>query len=256
MNLFLRGACLSAACGGSLHCEEEAAPDADARLARITRGARAPPFTQTPPPDAGPGTPGEACDTVPSALVPPLANQGDDVRIRGAFMKREYYSDSITDFLAKETDAIVGALARSSSFDIATLQNDAWVAEVSILKQVLAPYRQRGRIYFEYAIPRLGRRIDVVVLIDHVVFVLEFKIGQRDFPAAAVNQVWDYALDLKNFHESSHDRPIAPVLVSSQAVATPLRIETTTHNDQLLVPIRSNTAQLPEVIGAVLLTFA
>ena len=132
-------------------------------------------------------------------------------------MNRHYYSDPIAAFLDKDDDAILGLLARNSDFPIEPMQRDAWLEEIRILKSVLAPHRTQGKLYFEYAIPRLGRRIDVVALIDHVIFVLEFKVGERTFPAHAIDQVWDYGLDLKNFHETSHHPPITPVLIATAA---------------------------------------
>jgi hypothetical protein len=47
--------------------------------------------------------------------------------------------------------------------------------------------------------------------LDAVLFVLEFKIGERQFASHAINQAYDYALDLKNFHETSRDLFIAGI---------------------------------------------
>jgi len=62
----------------------------------------------------------------------------------------------------------------------------------------------------------MGRRIDVVLLTGPVIFILEFKVGETKYPAYAFDQVWDYALDLKNFHETSHLALIAPILISTE----------------------------------------
>ncbi|MHB8653424.1 MAG: hypothetical protein ACYDA9_06060 [Terriglobia bacterium] len=113
--------------------------------------------------------------------------------------KREYYSDSIAAFLNANPDEILGQLARSNDFALEQTQRDAWLDEINILQSVLPGFN--GAVYFEYSIPRMGQRIDVVLLIGPVIFVLEFKIGEKDFTSHAVDQVWDYALDLKNFHE-------------------------------------------------------
>ncbi|HEX9831290.1 MAG TPA: DUF2075 domain-containing protein, partial [Thermodesulfobacteriota bacterium] len=107
-------------------------------------------------------------------------------------------------------------------------------------------------IYFEYSIPRMGRRIDIVVIVGPVIFVLEFKIGEKEFPSYAIDQVWDYALDLKNFHETSHDSYIAPVLVATSAKVNAAIIATTAHNDKLLTPIKCNEELLNQVIVDVL----
>src|SRR5688572_15607078 len=115
-------------------------------------------------------------------------------------MKREYYSDSIANFRNTAPDEILGKLARSNDFALEQTQRDAWLEEINILQKVLL--RFQGSIYFEYSIPRMGKRIDVVILIGPAIFVLEFKIGEKEFSSYALDQVWDYALDLKNFHES------------------------------------------------------
>jgi len=98
----------------------------------------------------------------------------------------------------------------------------------------------------------MGRRIDVVLLIEGVVFILEFKVGEDEFPAYAIDQVWDYALDLGNFHEPSHNQLIAPILISTRA-QTPLAISVATqHGDQILIPINANPDTLHDVLVAVL----
>lgn len=165
-------------------------------------------------------------------------------------MKRDYYSDSISNFLKTSPDEILGRLVRGSGFAIEQTQRDAWLEETSILQQVLA--NRNGRVYFEYAIPRMGKRIDVVLLIGPVIFVLEFKIGETLFTSSALDQVCDYTLDLKNFHESSFDRFIAPVLIATTAPHVPAIVCAAPRNDKLLSPIRCNRASLGEVIEAVL----
>lgn len=132
-------------------------------------------------------------------------------------MKREYCADSLSGFLETDPERILGILVSNSDFDLETSQRDAWLEEIAILKASLEEHSDHGSVYFEYSIPRLGRRIDVVAVIKNVIFVVEFKIGAREFASHAVDQVWDYALDLKNFHTSSHNCSIAPVLVATGA---------------------------------------
>jgi hypothetical protein len=165
-------------------------------------------------------------------------------------MKRDYYSNTIGNFRSTNSDEILGQLAASNDFALETTQRDAWLEEISILKKCLS--RFNGSIYFEYSIPRMGRRIDVVLLIGPVIFVLEFKIGEKEFPSHAIDQIWDYALDLKNFHESSHAPLIAPVLIATKASTPEVIIATPPHNDNLLFPIRSNVKLLGEAITDVL----
>ena len=113
-------------------------------------------------------------------------------------MKREYYSNTIALFVKTDVDKILGEITGSSDFDIGQDQRDAWIEEIRVLQKVLAPYP--GTIYFEYSIPRMGKRIDVLLIIGPAIFVIEFKVGYREFSSDAIDQVWDYALDLKNFH--------------------------------------------------------
>jgi hypothetical protein len=109
-------------------------------------------------------------------------------------MHRAYYSDSIADFLDRGATEILGTLARGGSFSLEAAQRDAWLEQIDVLRTALARYRGRGAVFFEYAVPRLGKQIDVVALIGPVAFVLEFKVGERDFPSHAIDQVWDYAV--------------------------------------------------------------
>ena len=165
-------------------------------------------------------------------------------------MKRAYYSDSIADFCKATPEDILGKLAISNDFPLEQSQRDAWLEEIDILHTILP--RFQGSIYFEYSIPRMGQRIDVVLLINSVIFVLEFKIGEGNFTLSAIDQIWDYALDLKNFHESSHDQYIAPILIATKAKNICPVIATTPQNDKLLFPIKTNAELFDKVIDDVL----
>jgi DUF2075 family protein len=67
----------------------------------------------------------------------------------------------------------------------------------------------------------MGRRADAIVILKGVIFVIEFKIGAADFNLSAIDQAIDYCLDLKNFHEGSHTRPLVPIVVATNAVSRP-----------------------------------
>lgn len=164
---------------------------------------------------------------------------------------RSYFSSTIAQFLQSTTDEIIGRLVISGDFSLEQSQRDAWLEEINILKPVLEGFK--GSIYFEYSIPRMGQRIDVLLLIGPVIFVLEFKVGEKEFKSSARDQVWDYALDLKNFHETSHDCFIAPVLIATMAKSAYQVIATTLQNDKLLFPINSSIGQLKSVIEQVIL---
>ena len=145
---------------------------------------------------------------------------------------------------------ILGRLVKNNDFALEQTQRDAWLEEINILQETLQPYK--GSVYFEYSIPRMGKRIDVVVITGSTIFVLEFKVGENEFPSYAIDQVWDYALDLKNFHETSHEHFVAPVLIATKAKITLATISPTPHNDKLLFPIKCNGELLGQVIADVL----
>ncbi len=136
-------------------------------------------------------------------------------------MQRAYYSNSIYGFISESNEQILGKLVSNNAFPLENNQRDAWVEELHILKSFLGNYE--GQIYFEFAIPRMGKRVDVLLLIESIIFVLEFKVGDHQIQSYAIDQVWDYALDLKNFHETSFDKAIIPVLIATEA-----RINSTT----------------------------
>lgn len=165
-------------------------------------------------------------------------------------MDRAFYSDSIRDFLGTVADEILGTLARGSDFDLGQAQRDAWLEEIRILHSVLPPYQ--GSVYFEYSIPRMGRRIDVVLLIGPAIFVLEFKVGERDFALHALDQLVDYALDLKNFHEPSHDCLIVPILIATRATDCQPVLDPILLKDGLFLSIKTNGQLLGSAIEAVL----
>ena len=132
---------------------------------------------------------------------------------------RFWYGASIAEFVGASAEKIVGQLTLNSSFDIDRSQAAAWLTEIEFLQSKLSDLA--GSIFFEFNIPRMGRRIDVVLVIGPVVFAIEFKVGEKTFDRAAIDQVWDYGLDLKNFHEASHDASIIPILIATEATQCP-----------------------------------
>ena len=128
---------------------------------------------------------------------------------------RAWYSATIPDFICTASETIVGVLVMRSTFNVVTQQRDAWLYQIALLQTVLSGLN--GSLSLEFSIPRMGRRIDAVVIAGPAVFVIEFKVGQQVPERAAFEQVWDYALDLKNFHEASHAVPIVPILIPTEA---------------------------------------
>ena len=141
-------------------------------------------------------------------------------------LARAWYSASLAEFTTCEPESVLGRLVTNSDFAVLPTQRDAWLAQISILRGCLGDLA--GAIFLEFNIPRMGRRVDAVLVIGAAVFVVEFKVGERVFDRAAVEQVWDYALDLKNFHEASHAASLVPVLVvtgASGASSVTLRMD-------------------------------
>ncbi len=136
-------------------------------------------------------------------------------------LPRAWYDAPLPAFLAATPDTILGALTRGSGdHAVEPAQTQAWLAEIALLKSWLAPYTS-GAVHLEFTIPRMGRRIDAVLLIGELVVVIEFKVGESRIERAALDQAWDYALDLKNFHAGSHVKRIVPLLVATEYSAQP-----------------------------------
>ncbi len=126
-----------------------------------------------------------------------------------------YYVADVTTFYGMRSDEILGGIAASSGFAIETTQRDAWLVQIEVLKSAFADIK--GRLFLEFVVPRIGSRIDAVFVSGSTVFVIEFKVGEATFNRGDRNQVWDYALDLKNFHRASHNAAIVPILVATHA---------------------------------------
>lgn len=139
-------------------------------------------------------------------------------------MNRSYYSKPISAFLADDPALIVGELATHHTFALEDLQKNAWIRQIEILKNTFQDYPE-GYIFFEFAIPRMGKRVDNVVIIGDLIFVLEFKVGDVLFHRYAMDQVVDYCLDLINFHEGSHEAKLIPVLVATKAKTAANKLE-------------------------------
>lgn len=131
-------------------------------------------------------------------------------------MQKSYYNSSITNFLQESIDSIFGKLSQKHSHSLEDLQKIAWKKQIEILKQV-AKSLDSGSIYFEFSIPRMGKRVDNIIIIKDLILLLEFKIGCFEYSKHAQNQTIDYCLDLINFHEGSHNKKVIPILIASNA---------------------------------------
>lgn len=166
------------------------------------------------------------------------------VEISNSSLARAWYGSAIEDFLAREPNEILGQLARCAGDGHFADQRDAWLGQIEILQSKLVGLS--GWVFFEYNIPRMGRRVDVILVLGPIVFVLEFKVGESAYDRAAIEQVWDYALDLKNFHEASHHVAIVPILVATAAKPRPSKFEA--DHDNVYRPILTNADNLRETL--------
>jgi hypothetical protein len=163
-------------------------------------------------------------------------------------MSRSYFSSSIKDFFSTHDDEVLGKLTSSENvFDISPKTTYAWKGEISVIKNSLTDLN--GFIHFEFAIPRMGKRVDVLLILENVIFIIEFKVGSDTYDASSVTQLLDYALDLKNFHQGSHSQIICPILIATEAEE--LTFDTVMSQDQLYEPIFSNGENLRQIIQSV-----
>ncbi len=166
-----------------------------------------------------------------------------------AISSRAWYSATVRDFLDSKPDAIVGQLARNNEFVLLQTQRDAWLAQLDLLQIHLVGLK--GALFLEFNIPRMGRRIDAVLICGPVIFVIEFKVGEGNFENSAIDQVWDYALDLKNFHEGSHIAPIIPILIAT-AATTSAHFSLRSDKDRVFNPVLTHPGGLRNVIDSAL----
>jgi len=170
---------------------------------------------------------------------------------RDCSSRRAWYGAVIGGFLEADPEAVLGQLTANSDFAVTPTQRDAWLVEIELLRSQLRCLD--GSIFLEFNIPRMGRRIDAVVVSASVVFALEFKVGEATFDRTAIDQVWDYALDLKNFHEASHDVVIVPILVATEAACSPpVRLEADA--DDVYRPVMTNATGLRRLLDIALRT--
>jgi hypothetical protein len=160
-------------------------------------------------------------------------------------LNRSYYSNSLETFLNQRNDAILGNITRNNEFSLEDTQKNAWVEQIKILKISLSRF-DNGHILFEYTIPRMGKRVDNIFIYKGIIFILEFKVGETQYFKHNIDQVFDYGLDLKNFHEGSHDRYIAPILVATNGEIHENNIDC--YQDKLICPSCCNTRELSNLI--------
>jgi len=164
-------------------------------------------------------------------------------------VNRSYYSASTADFVRESLDTIFGALSTNYDFPLELPQKRAWTFHIEHLVDAVRELPP-GYLFLEFEIPRIGRRADAILIIDGVVFVIEYKFGAKYFDRSSIDQVTDYALDLKNFHAGSHRAPIVPVLVANDA--PDVRWSGLTAQDQIREVILANTMSFGRLVAQAL----
>lgn len=163
-----------------------------------------------------------------------------------------YYSAPINCFLKQSTNEILGIIHTNDiSAETTIQQSNTWETEISILKDQLCKLIE-GRIIFEYTIPRMGKRVDAIVLYNNIVFILEFKCGDTEYNTTTYDQVYDYALDLRNFQKESHDKLLVPIMIFPHTKTMPLIIH---ECDRIIAPISCNENNIAEVINKVAIQY-
>ncbi len=166
------------------------------------------------------------------------------------------YQNSLIEFLGEPNAYILGTLCDNYHGDAKTTTRDAWKGEISVMQKTLSGLSDKvGSIVFEYDIPRLGKRIDVVLLYKGIIFCLEFKVGENRILEADIDQVLDYALDLKNFHRFSRDKVIVPILVATNYKEKSTVIQMSVYDDQIVNPLVTGEAGIFGLITAVINRF-
>jgi hypothetical protein len=161
-------------------------------------------------------------------------------------LRRSWYSADIDAFRKASNDTVLAQLVRASAFPVLQAQRDAWLAEMPLLHAALRGHS--GSVYLEFVIPRMGHRVDAIAFMDGVVLVIEFKIGAKEFASADIDQAYDYAMDIKYFHEGSHELSVVPILVATEACSRPCRLTQHTRIMGLFETVCSNADGLADTI--------
>jgi len=136
------------------------------------------------------------------------------------------YHGSVAEFLDASRESVLGEIVgHCNNYNVVSMQRSAWVAEIDFLKRMLTGVDgwRSGRVYFEFKLLGMSKWADVILLIDGIVFVLEFKVKKRRggesraFNFADIEQVEDYASSLSDCNSECHACPIVPILIDTGA---------------------------------------
>ena len=163
------------------------------------------------------------------------------------------YDSSFEEFIKNDENLIFGIIDSGAHGVTLTTTKESWQDEIKIMKKVLSALENKnGKIIFEYEIPRLGKRIDVVLLYCGIVFCIEFKTGNQDIEQCHYDQVLDYALDLKNFHKFSQDKLIVPILVDPKFKSYTTNIQMSVYDDRVVNPLLTGENGIYDLITKIL----
>ena len=163
------------------------------------------------------------------------------------------FDSNLDSFLYRDKESIFGVLCDRYHGDALTTSREAWMGEIEILQHELISWRgYDAHIIFEYDIPRLGKRIDVVLLLNGIIFCLEFKVGETKILESDVDQVLDYALDLNNFHKYSQGKVIVPILIATKYNKMSDVIQASAYDDRVLNPLVTGASGIASLITKVL----
>ena len=168
-------------------------------------------------------------------------------------MSRAYYNSDINTFLQENIHSILGKLSAHNQFQLTEQQRNSWLKVIEILKKELIGFKE-GYIIFEYTIPRVGKRVDIILILSGIIFVIEFKMGEKKYKKDFINQTLDYCLDLKDFHEESKDLFIVPILLASDANECPFSVGFTI-SDSISNIQKCNSYSLHEILSYALSSF-
>ncbi|MCW5634389.1 MAG: DUF2075 domain-containing protein [Rubrivivax sp.] len=160
-------------------------------------------------------------------------------------LRRAWYAAPFADFAAHSVDEVIGQLTNHSNQSVELEQRDAWRVQIEFLKQWVSG--RSGTVLLEFNIPRMGLRADAVLLMGGCVVILEFKVGETSATRHALAQVWQYALDTKNFHETSHAVPIVPVLIPTNCVIREPHVSAYAP-DRVREPVSLVPQQVPDLL--------
>lgn len=163
------------------------------------------------------------------------------------------YTSDFKSFIEADPYYILGRIHDAFHGQASTITDEAWLGEINLLQGVLLPWKdEENDIIFEYDIPCLGKRIDVVLLLRGIIFCFEFKVGLKDALQSDVEQVMDYALDLKNFHRYSHNRIIVPILIPTKHTSSSTSFIPSVYNDSIFNPLITSAKGLQKLIHEIL----